>query len=160
MQGMHEAEAQWPVVRPVMESDLPALFVLASVCFPDDPWSLARLREDTQGVHAVGLVVEAGERLLGFVLARLVLDELELHQIGVHPDVRRLGFGQVMLQALKAKTLPLGMRVIFLEVRASNEKARRFYEKHGFQHMGVRRGYYSQPTEDAILMSWRSPEAS
>lgn len=160
MQELLEAESQSPVVRPVTEADLPALFVLASQCFPQDAWSLERLREDTQGPHAVGLVVEANQTLLGFVLARLVLDELELHQVAVHPSVRRLGYAQALLQALRARTLPDGMRVIFLEVRASNEPARRFYEKHGFQHMGVRRAYYSQPTEDAILMSWRPPEAS
>jgi [ribosomal protein S18]-alanine N-acetyltransferase len=92
---------------------------------------------------------EAG--LLGFLIAHRIDAEWELENIAVAPAARRQGVATRLLSALLAHVRAENGSAIFLEVRESNQTARRLYEKAGFEETGVRKNYYSAPQEDAVL---------
>lgn len=98
-------------------------------------------------------VAEDGGRLLGFAVARMVVDVCELESIAVDASARRAGVGKALLAALLKWAQEHHAAHIELEVRAGNDSAICFYEHAGFQRDGVRRGYYQDPEEDALLMS-------
>jgi [ribosomal protein S18]-alanine N-acetyltransferase len=95
----------------------------------------------------------AGQRceLLAFLVAHRVDAEWELENMAVAVSVRGRGIGTLLLRELIGQARVQGGSKIFLEVRASNQSARSLYEKFGFEEAGLRKSYYSDPTEDAIL---------
>jgi [ribosomal protein S18]-alanine N-acetyltransferase len=90
-------------------------------------------------------------RILAFLVAHRVAKEWELENIVVAEDSRRCGFGSRLLGDLIKQARTQDVKSIFLEVRQSNQSARAFYNKIGFVEFGRRKGYYSSPSEDAIL---------
>ena len=94
---------------------------------------------------------QAGGGLLGFLVALTVGAEWELENLAVLQKQRRRGLGRRLLRALVVQARKVGADSIFLEVRESNQAARRFYESGGFQAEGRRPGYYSDPAEAAIV---------
>lgn len=98
-------------------------------------------------------VAEAGGVVIGFLAARVVSDEMEILNVAVDPDVRGRGAGSALLAAAIEYGRRSGSRRAFLEVRESNRRAQRFYERHGFLACGRRPRYYNHPEEDALLMA-------
>ena len=94
-------------------------------------------------------------RVAGYVAFWRVLDEIHINNIAVHPDVRRRGLGGLLLRESLDAARKLGARRATLEVRRSNTPALRLYEKAGFEEAGVRRQYYTQPAEDALVLALR-----
>jgi len=92
------------------------------------------------------------DRLAGFIASRLVADELHVNNIAVRPAYRRSGLGGALLYAVMREGLRLGAQSAVLEVRASNHAAQSLYERYGFRLAGRRKGYYSEPPEDALVM--------
>ena len=88
----------------------------------------------------------------GFLLAWAVADELHLINIATHPSQRRRGVARALMQALLDHARAKRVRLVLLEVRRSNRAAIGLYRSHGFRAMGVRHGYYSDTSEDAIEM--------
>lgn len=95
----------------------------------------------------------APAHLAGFVAARLNADELHINNIAVRDVYRRYGIGSTLLQAVLKEGARQGGRRSLLEVRAANEAAQKLYQKHGFRVIARRSNYYSQPLEDALVMS-------
>jgi ribosomal-protein-alanine N-acetyltransferase len=124
--------------------------LLEQLCFPEDPWPECLLASalDGHGVLALGLCGET--RLWASALGRVIADEAELHSIAVHPTRRREGLGRRMLEAFLDEVRAAQGRVVWLEVRASNEAALRLYHEAGFQATG-RRPHYYEDGEDALL---------
>ena len=89
--------------------------------------------------------------LCGYVCTYYVLDEVNISTIAVSPNYRRLGVGKRLMGALIEKSRQMGMKNIYLEVRYSNAPAIFLYEKMGFVKSGLRKDYYTDPKEDAIL---------
>lgn len=89
---------------------------------------------------------------VGFVVANLMPPEATLESIAVIPDRQRRGLGGRLLRALRGELPAQGVTELLLEVRASNSGAIGLYEEQGFTRIGQRRGYYSDPEEDAIVM--------
>ena len=87
----------------------------------------------------------------GHVGMLCVLDEGQICNLAVAPAFRRMGVGSALLDALKTEAARRGLAVLMLEVRASNTAAQALYEKSGFERVGVRRGFYANPREDAFL---------
>lgn len=102
--------------------------------------------------RAVPAITE-NESLKGFVASRMVADELHINNIAVRPAHRREGIGGALLRAALVGGARVGARLCILEVRASNYAAQALYERHGFRVAGRRTGYYSEPPEDALVMS-------
>lgn len=100
--------------------------------------------KDEPGISAMPEVVAIGGVSPG--------PEAEILTIAVAPEFRRHGVGSLLLDELIAVAREKGGEVIFLEVRSRDENARRFYEKHGFSNVGLRRGYYSD--DDAVVMRY------
>jgi ribosomal-protein-alanine N-acetyltransferase len=99
-------------------------------------------------------VIRTPERsVAGFVAFWKVLDEMHINNLAVHPDCRGHGLGRRLLDETLAAAYLLGVRRATLEVRRSNLAAQRLYAAAGFRVVGVRDGYYSQPAEDALVLS-------
>jgi [ribosomal protein S18]-alanine N-acetyltransferase len=93
--------------------------------------------------------------LTGFLILSIVSDEAEIIQVAVKTGFSRLGIGSSLVKDAVFFSMHNGVSEIFLEVRASNEPAVRTYLKNGFEKVGVRKSYYSDPVEDAVMMSKR-----
>ena len=90
----------------------------------------------------------------GFCAFWLVFDEIHINNVAMRPKFRGLGIGTALLDHVLTEARNLGARRATLEVRASNEGARRLYDRLGFYVAGTRRNYYSHPVEDALIL-WR-----
>ncbi|HLT18604.1 MAG TPA: ribosomal protein S18-alanine N-acetyltransferase [Thermomicrobiales bacterium] len=99
--------------------------------------------------------------IIGFAGMWIMFDEAHVTTIGVHPDERGKGLGELLLVQLFVEAAARGAQMLTLEVRVSNESAQALYRKYGFERQGVRRRYYSDNGEDAYIM-WspniREPE--
>jgi [ribosomal protein S18]-alanine N-acetyltransferase len=93
-----------------------------------------------------------GPRVVGFFAGWIVEDELHVNNIASHPDYRKVGIGQNLMEAAIDESRMRGVSFVLLEVRASNEPAQSLYKKLGFNFIGRRRDYYRAPTEDAFVM--------
>jgi [ribosomal protein S18]-alanine N-acetyltransferase len=113
------------------------------------PDSYAKLAASDSGVV---LVCKSGDHGVGFLAARQLPDEAEILNIAVHRDFRRKGVASALLLAALDRFRASVIRRVFLELRESNHAARTLYDRHGFTPSGVRRGYYRDPTEDALCM--------
>ncbi len=92
------------------------------------------------------------ERIVGFAGMWLMLDEAHVTTIGVKPELRGQGFGEVLFATLLEIAIEVGARRATLEVRVSNLPAQALYRKYGFHDEGIRRRYYSDDNEDALIM--------
>ena len=89
----------------------------------------------------------------GFCAFWLVIDQAHINNLAVLPELRGQGLGTQLLEAVIAEAAHLGAILLTLEVRQSNEPALRLYEKAGFYREGVRKNYYTNPIEDALILS-------
>jgi len=94
-----------------------------------------------------------GMELAGFIASRLVANELHINNVAVRFEYRRAGIGSALLETVLAEGARRGAGAAFLEVRESNTVAQVLYAKCGFGQTGRRKGYYSDPLEDALVMS-------
>lgn len=117
------------------------------------PWSEATFRGLLRRRSAALLAAERQGRVVAYAVLWFAADEAELGDLAVLPEERRRGIGRWLLAHAMAEAGRRGARRVFLEVRESNAAARRMYESEGFSIAGIRPGYYSEPREDAILMS-------
>lgn len=124
---------------------------LEKLCF-SDPWSEKSVASELNNPLSLWLVAMAGERLAGYVGSQTVLDETDMMNIAVHPDFRRCGVARQLVEELVAGLKRRGSQCLTLEVRASNDPARKLYEKLGFQQIGLRKNYYRNPREDALIL--------
>ena len=138
-------------IRPLTEEHLSALFALEGRCF-SCPWSensfLGALRSPF--THGFGLFEE--ERLLGYAFLFALFEEGEVMNVAVAPEERGKGLSRILMDALFKKAKEEQVEILRLEVRQSNLAARKLYEGYGFDYTGLRKGYYSAPKEDALLM--------
>lgn len=93
------------------------------------------------------------QRIVGFVGLWFIADEAHITSIGVREAYRRRGIGELLLLGSFEAALPRETRALTLEVRVSNATAQALYEKYGFNSAGVRKGYYSDDREDALIMT-------
>lgn len=135
--------------------DVPEVMAVDRFCFPT-PWSENAYRSELGNVCAFYLIARAptpaGDRLVGFAGAWIVMDEAHITTIGVHPEFRRHGIGEQLFTALLREAAGSGVRRASLEVRESNRAAQALYAKFGFVPIARRRGYYTDTGEDAIVM--------
>ena len=100
-----------------------------------------------------GTVTQTKENIVGYASMWLMMDEAHLTSIAVRQSHRRQGIGELLLVSIINLATQLNAQVLTLEVRLSNLAAQALYEKYGFTKRGVRRGYYSDNGEDAVIMS-------
>jgi ribosomal-protein-alanine N-acetyltransferase len=118
-----------------------------------DPWGSREFTSAVEAEQAIFLVAEdSGGVVMGYVIALTVLDEAEILNLAVRRGDRGAGLGGTLLDSVIDKAVSRGAEQIFLEVRESNEPARRLYESRGFTEVSRRRGYYRAPVEDALVL--------
>ncbi|CAJ1225927.1 ribosomal protein S18-alanine N-acetyltransferase [Lactiplantibacillus xiangfangensis] len=133
-------------------SDLAAIcYQLSAAAYPNGaPWRQATFMADIEAPQSRYHVMLADKRPVGFVSCTIVLDEVEITNIAVHPDFQRHGLARQLLQTCLAALTTNGQ--IFLEVRPSNVAAQKLYRQFGFEQIATRRRYYHDPVEDAWIM--------
>ena len=124
---------------------------LEKLCF-SDPWSERSIASELENKLAFWLVATEGETVAGYIGSQTVMDETDMMNVAVHPDFRRQGIAEALVNGLVAHLKTIGSRCLTLEVRASNAPAIALYEKLGFSEIGRRRNYYRNPREDALIL--------
>lgn len=124
-------------------------------------WTAAEYASLLAGETTIGLLAEdrVWERAVGFLLARIVADEMEILNLAVDPAYRRAGIARRLLGHTLARAQGRGIGMCWLEVRASNQTARDFYQALGFVESHRRWRYYRDPIEDAVVCVRSLPPA-
>jgi len=130
---------------------VPAVAELEQLCF-SAPWSEKAIASELTNPLSLWLVALDEEQLVGYVGSQSVLDEADMMNIAVDPRYRRNGIAQELVSALVAALSERAVRILTLEVRASNEPAKALYAKLGFEEVGRRFNYYRAPKEDALIL--------
>jgi len=139
------------IVRALQVTDLPEVLRIEQQAMPA-PWNEAQLLAEREAVNGVGLVAETLHQICGYAFFRTCAPESELLRMAVAAEHRGHGVGSALLEHALRAFAGQGYTTCFLEVRCSNEKARRLYAKAGFLQVGTRKKYYSQPVEDALQL--------
>jgi len=143
------------VVRQAEERDIKPMAEMDILCF-SAPWSEESFRKEiTDNQLAFYIVAEIDGRMAGYAGLWCIVDEGHITNVAVHPDFRRRGIGEALVTVLLSHTLENGIHSHTLEVRESNEAAIALYSKFGFEPGGLRKNYYDDNGENAIIM-WRS----
>jgi ribosomal-protein-alanine N-acetyltransferase len=118
----------------------------------EQPYSREIMEQELKVRVAHLLVATSRRKVIAYIDFWLVRDEMELISIAVHPDFKRRGVGDQMMGEMIRVARENDAAFIYLDVRASNHPAQKLYAKFGFQVVGVRRRYYSDNREDALIM--------
>ena len=127
---------------------------LEALCF-SDPWSEQSIASELKNNLAFWLVAEEDGEVVGYIGSQTVFPESDVMNVAVRPDRRRLGIGQILVEALIRHLQTRECESLTLEVRASNASAIALYEKLGFAQIGLRKNYYRNPKEDALILRKR-----
>ena len=124
---------------------------LEKICF-SDPWSQRSVASELDNKLAYWLVALEGDTVAGYIGSQTVMEETDMMNVAVHPDYRRKGIAEAMVDGLVEALKERGSHCLTLEVRASNAPAKNLYEKLGFSQIGRRPNYYRNPREDALIL--------
>lgn len=143
-------------LMPLQLSDCEAVADIAKICLPEH-WSLDSVRSVLKYENNIYYVAHSIEQniLVGFAGIMVIADEAELLNIAVLPEFQRQGVGMVLLGQMLQEAKQAGANRLLLEVRESNQTARKLYCRHQFVEIGTRRKYYHNPVEDAVIMERR-----
>ena len=133
------------------EGHVPQVAALEKLCF-SDPWSEKSVASELSNPLSLWLVALDGDVVAGYIGSQTVLDETDMMNVAVHPDYRRRGVARMLVGSLVDALVKRGSHRLTLEVRASNEPAKRLYETLGFTQVGLRKNYYRAPREDALIL--------
>lgn len=141
-------------LRDLLVDDLPRVVEIERSCY-STPWRRSTFegllrRSDTDLLGA-----SLGGRLVGYAITWTILDQAELGNVAVAPEARQRGLGRMLVRGALQRAQARGARECYLEVRQSNATAQRIYRALGFSPIGVRRRYYAEPIEDAVVMRAR-----
>ena len=139
-------------ISPMTDDDITEIAEIEKECF-STPWSEDALRSELSNDGAVFLKAVTDGEIAGYIGMHTVLDECYIANIAVKNKFRRRGIGETILYSAEKEALSKGCSFISLEVRVSNTPAIRLYEKLGYISQGQRKNFYSNPTENALIMT-------
>lgn len=145
------AESGPVTIRPLRVEDLPRVLEIEGVSF-STPWKESTFRALLMRTDTDLFAADAAETLVGYAACWTVVDQAELGNVAVAGTARGRGIGGALVDAVLRRVAERGARECFLEVRESNVDAQSVYRNRGFEVVGRRRAYYSQPREDALVM--------
>ena len=123
---------------------------IETACF-SIPWTERSIEGQIFADGSIFACICEGEDVIGYVCGQTVADECELYRIAVLSSYRKKGYADMLMEYFLKECKNKEISNIFLEVRSSNTPARNLYQKYGFQNVGIRKNYYSNPTEDAVI---------
>lgn len=141
-------------IRSMVADDIVQVAQIEQASF-STPWSAQGFAEALENQNACCLVAECkenGSGIVGYCVVYHAADEGEIVTIAVSSESRGRGIADAMFKKLKKELLCLGIETLYLDVRVSNTAARKLYEKQGFVEDDIRKRFYREPVEDAILM--------
>ena len=125
---------------------------LEKICFGTEAWSEKSVASELDNPLSFWLVADDNGRVAGYVGSQTVMDETDMMNVAVHPDYRKQGIATTLIVGLVEELRKKGSHCLTLEVRASNENAIALYRKLDFQQIGLRKNYYHNPKEDALIL--------
>lgn len=136
------------------EEHIDDIVTIENLCF-EIPWSRQSITEEIiENRIAIYMCAELDERIVGYAGMWQVCDEGHITNIAVHPEFRHSGVGSLLLESLLKAAYERGIAALTLEVRWSNLSALKLYGKYGFKEGGMRKAYYADNNDDAIIM-WK-----
>ncbi|WP_368293925.1 ribosomal protein S18-alanine N-acetyltransferase [Dehalobacter sp. TBBPA1] len=149
-----EPEAE-VIVRPMQLEDIPSIVAIEEVSFAT-PWTTESFTSELKNnVLANYFCLELDHKVIGYIGLWIVMGEGHITNVAIWPGCRGKGWGEYLMKNVIYQMIAKGVLRFTLEVRVSNQAARNLYEKLGFKAAGVRKGYYSDNQEDALIM-WAS----
>jgi ribosomal-protein-alanine N-acetyltransferase len=145
-------------LRPMSRSDVPKVAALERAIF-SDPWPPSFFNGELDQPLVYAKVAERAGEIVGYSVAWLGAGAGHLGNLAVIPQLRRHGVARRLMDDLLARARALKVQSLTLEVRSTNFAAQTLYRSHGFRLAGLRRGYYRDTGEDALVMEWRPDEA-
>ena len=139
------------IIRPMTMDDVDEVYIVEEDCFVD-PWSKESIRKDLKNNLARYLVAQLDDKIVGYVGIWFVVDEGHITNVAVHSDYRGKKIGDKLVKEMVELCKENNIVAMTLEVRASNIVAQNLYKKYGFKMGGIRKEYYSDNKEDAIIM--------
>lgn len=140
-------------VKRMDSSHIKALYEIEKECF-STPWSEESLKEELNNKFARFFVAECDGVVSGYIGAHNILGEVYITNVAVSKAFRRKGIAETLIKTLVDFCEKEEMEFVTLEVRRSNEAAKKLYSKMGFKEVGERKDFYENPREDAILMTY------
>lgn len=134
--------------------DLRSVLEIEELSFPH-PWHESTFRGEIQHrpISFPQVVVHTTlHRVIGYIIFWMIGEDVQINNIAIHPDFRRMGVGEQVLRQVIDRVSLRGARLITLEVRPSNTPALALYKKLSFRLLGIRKGYYAIPPEDALVL--------
>ena len=139
------------MITKMTQCHVPQIAELEKLCF-HDPWSENSITSELDNKLSCWLVALDKDQVVGYVGSQTVLGETDMMNIAIHPDYRKQGIASALINALIETLKERGSHSLMLEVRSSNEPAKSLYFKMGFESVGIRRNYYRNPKEDALIL--------
>ena len=140
------------LIRPANKNDVKPIADLEKICF-SLPWSERYFFEEiTKNKIARYAVVEIEGKIVGYAGIWLITDKGYITSVAVHPEFRRKGIAKELVSSLMEMSYGEGVKTYTLEVRISNKEAISLYKRLNFKECGIRRKYYEDNSEDAIIM--------
>ena len=144
-------------IRRAAARDVSGIAAIEDICF-SDPWCERDILGYGSTEGGMCFVAVRDGRVIAYILGRLIAPEAEIYRIAVLPEERRRGVGYRLLDFAMKTERGRGLETVFLEVRSRNVAAINLYSAYGFGRAGVRRGYYKNPDDDAIVMIKAHPD--
>ncbi len=137
--------------RRSLPTDVGDIADIEELLFPD-PWGERSITDciSTEGAMCFSAVEDG--KVVAYVIGRLIAPEGEIYRVAVRPEKQRRGVGYRLLDFAVKTSMGKGLETLFLEVRSKNIPAIKLYTSYGFRKVGIRRGYYKDPSDDAIVM--------
>jgi ribosomal-protein-alanine N-acetyltransferase len=139
------------IIRDMREDDIPAVLEIERISF-SSPWTEHFFLSEIFKKNAFSQVAVFEERVIGFICVDYMHHESHIIDLAVHPDFRRRGAASVLIYKAREELKKRGCIFVYLKVRASSAGAQEFYKICGFEVEGIRKKYYCDPDEDALLM--------
>lgn len=139
------------IIRHMTKDDIDAVYKVEEDCFVD-PWSKDSIRKELKNDLARYLVAEVDNQIVGYIGIWFVVDEGHITNVAVHSDYRGKKIGDKLVSEMVELCKENNLVAMTLEVRTSNVVAQNLYRKYGFKMAGIRKEYYSDNKEDAIIM--------
>jgi len=131
---------------------IPILLEIEQEAYPD-PWTEGMFQQELGSHASYFFLAFRADIVVGYAGFWLVVDEAHITKVTVAAPFRGMGYGKDLMRFLFQKSKSLHAKTIRLEVRESNDAARRLYQNAGFQEVGLRRGYYAKTNESAVVMT-------